>query len=62
MVQDALRQDEIDNCYVLETLDQTPHSVILYDQTGKRAIHADLKDIQQQSYPVQSFEQVLNRF
>lgn len=60
MVGDALREDNIDNRYVLEALDQTPHSVILYDSTGRRAINVDLKDIQEQGYPAEVYETAID--
>lgn len=36
---------------VLPLLQKTPCSVVLYDDTGRRQIYCDLKDIQQASYP-----------
>lgn len=60
MVADALHEDGIDNRYVLETLDQTPHSVILYETTGRRAINVDLKDIQEQRYPTEVYETAID--
>ena len=36
---------------VLEALEDTAQSVILYDPHGRRQIHVDLKDIQSQAYP-----------
>jgi sugar/nucleoside kinase (ribokinase family) len=36
---------------VLEALEATAQSVILYDPHGQRQIHVDLKDIQSQAYP-----------
>jgi acarbose 7IV-phosphotransferase len=36
---------------VLEALEATAQSVILYDPHGRRQIHVDLKDIQSQAYP-----------
>jgi sugar/nucleoside kinase (ribokinase family) len=47
----ALRDDGISEQLVLSALEQTAQSVILYDPTGKREIHVDLKDIQDQVYP-----------
>ena len=36
---------------VLPVLAQTPSSVVLYDESGRRQIYCDLKDIQESSYP-----------
>jgi sugar/nucleoside kinase (ribokinase family) len=44
---------------VLDELKQTPQSVILYDPAGRRQIHVDLKDIQDQAYPYERFQQAL---
>lgn len=58
-VNDALREDGIHTEFVRHTLAHTPQSVILYDEQGRRAIHVDLKDIQEAVYPVESFEQAV---
>lgn len=55
----SLKQDQLNGAYVLPQLDHTPQSVILYDQNGKRQIHVDLKDIQDQTYPEDLFERAL---
>lgn len=57
LVRHALNESAIDDRHVLSTLDQTPQSVILYDGGGRRAIHVDLKDIQERRYPIEHFEQ-----
>lgn len=36
--------------YVKQTLSQTPNSVVLYDEKGKRQIYCDLKDVQDMTY------------
>lgn len=36
--------------YVKNILKETPNTVVLYDEEGKRQIHCDLKDIQEMSY------------
>jgi len=53
----ALTRAGINDQYVLDNLSQTAQSVILYDGDGRHAIHTDLKDIQQQSYPVALFDE-----
>lgn len=59
MVDDALRQNLIDEEFVHKTLQRTPQSVILYDDAGKRMINVDLKDIQAQKYPADAFDRAL---
>lgn len=48
----ALAVAGIHDGLVLDALDATAQSVILYDPEGRRQIHVDLKDIQSQDYPV----------
>ena len=55
----SLAADGISAQCVLPMLAQTPQSVILYDGGGRRAIHVDLKDIQERAYPWASFEAAL---
>lgn len=45
--------------YILQRLKQTAHSAILYDRDGRRQINCDLKDIQEQTYPVTQFHRAL---
>lgn len=40
---------------VLSTLPETAQSVILYDGTGRREIQVDLKNIQEQTYPLDAY-------
>lgn len=51
-----LDKEKIDCRFVKRTLKQTPASVILYDDTGKRQIYCDLKDIQDTEYPIDEQE------
>ncbi|MDW7755745.1 MAG: carbohydrate kinase family protein, partial [Brevefilum sp.] len=48
----ALAEVGIDDHLVLSNLAETAQSVILYEMEGRRQIHTDLKDIQQQAYPI----------
>lgn len=57
LVRLALDADRLPSGYVLNTLEHTPHSVILYDSNGRRAINVDLKDIQDRVYPPEPYEQ-----
>jgi len=52
-VYQALQHDGISSDLVLNQLDRTAQSVILYDPEGKRQIHTDLKDIQDRTFPLQ---------
>ncbi|MCD4687187.1 MAG: carbohydrate kinase family protein, partial [Anaerolineae bacterium] len=51
-----LQRDGIPQTYVIEELEQTPRSVILYEPGGKRMINVDLKDVQERAYPPVLFE------
>jgi len=44
---------------VLPQLAQTAQSVILYEPSGRRQIHVDLKDVQEQVYPPERFDAAL---
>mgnify|MGYP001202621532 CR=1 FL=1 len=61
LVRAKLKQLGIADKYVQSQLKNTPQSVILYDSSGKRAIYTDLKDIQDQVYPLAIAEHVLNQ-
>jgi ribokinase len=56
LVQRALQENHIPGMTVLSQMEYTPQSVIIYDREGKRQIHVDLKDIQEQVYPEAYFE------
>jgi sugar/nucleoside kinase (ribokinase family) len=56
-VYEQLRRDEIPHGFVIQELDQTARSVILYDGSGRRMINVDLKDLQERAYPEALFEQ-----
>ena len=44
----------VDCTGIRDVLRQTPSSVVLYDDTGRRQIYCDLKDIQETAYPLRS--------
>jgi ribokinase len=46
--------------YVISELPQTAQSVIIYEKSGRRQIHTDLKDIQERNYPLDLFEQAIS--
>ena len=49
-IREELKNLGIDIAPVKANLAQTPSSVVLYDETGRRQIYCDLKDIQEASY------------
>jgi ribokinase len=58
-VRSELATDRISDQFVRSQSAHTAQSVILYDETGKRQIYVDLKDIQEQVYPSEIFEQAM---
>jgi ribokinase len=50
----------VDTKYLVDSLNQTPQSIILYDDEGRRQINVDLKDIQEKEYPIELFNQALS--
>jgi ribokinase len=58
-VRHELGVHDIGDDHVLPLVDQTPASVILFDETGRRLCNTDLKDIQDAEYPVDVFTHVL---
>ncbi|HEX8230467.1 MAG TPA: carbohydrate kinase family protein [Chloroflexia bacterium] len=58
-VEDDLVSNRINSDFVLRTLSQTPQSAILFDRQGRRQVNTDLKDIQEQTYPIERFEAAL---
>ncbi|MBG0770701.1 MAG: carbohydrate kinase family protein, partial [Anaerolineaceae bacterium] len=52
LVRKALKADGIADDLILSEIDETAQSVIIYDPQGKRQIHTDLKDIQDQAFPL----------
>lgn len=61
VVQNTLASHNIHATHVLPHIDRTAQSVILYDETGQRAIHTDLKDIQEQHYPLDLTDALLQQ-
>ncbi|MCX6029580.1 MAG: carbohydrate kinase family protein [Chloroflexi bacterium] len=59
LVADAVQRDGIPAGHVLALLPQTAQSAILYDPTGRRQIYVDLKDIQERTYPAETFEEAI---
>ncbi len=59
-IKNRLMQDGISYQYVLEELEETPASVILFDKEGKRQIYCDLKDIQEKQLECSKIEQEIS--
>lgn len=59
VVRQALAVSGVADHYVISAMPTTCQSVIIYDETGRRQIHTDLKDIQQRPYPPHHFERAL---
>ena len=58
LAREELRRRGLDDRYVLAQAAGTAQSAILYDGDGRRQIHVDLKDIQEQVYPTALFDEV----
>ena len=61
LVRKALKEEDVDDRLVLSQAKATAQSVILYDPSGRRQIHTDLKDMQDQNFPVSGIESALRR-
>jgi ribokinase len=59
LVYGELQRDGIPGNGVLDTLEHTPQSVILFDGQGRRQINVDLKDIQERDFPQERFDAAL---
>lgn len=59
-VRAALTAENLPAEYVL-TANHTGQAVIIFEKTGRRQIHTDLKDIQDQRYSAEMFEQALTQ-
>lgn len=57
----SFKDIDVDTKYLMSTLDNTPQSIIAYDKNGKRKIILDLKDIQDNSYPINDYEDVIKK-
>jgi acarbose 7IV-phosphotransferase len=59
LVLTTLERDGISGEFIRREMPATAQSVILYDPSGARAIHTDLKDVQDRLYPGSRFETAL---
>lgn len=58
---DWIQRQGLATDFFIRRLPQTAQSVIVYDSKGRRQIHVDLKNIQEQRYPAELFEVALDR-
>ncbi len=58
-VRAALRADGISDARIISQIEDTPQSVIIYDENGRRQINVDLKNIQGETYPTGRIEQAM---
>ena len=56
----GIKEAGIRDNYILPSLKETPTSLILFDDAGKRKIYCDLKDIQETNYPMEQADKVLD--
>ena len=54
VVLEGLKNAGVSDVCILPKLQETPTSLILFDDEGKRKIYCDLKDIQETEYPMES--------
>lgn len=59
IVRARLASDGIGGEFVLDAAAATPQSVVLYDGSGARAVHTDLKDVLDRTYPPERFARAL---
>ncbi len=57
IVAKGIMDASISGKYIVTKLKETPNSLILFDDNGKRKIYCDLKDIQETDYPMENAEQ-----
>lgn len=61
IVKNAISTNKIFSKYIIKEIEETPQSVIIFDECGKRAINTDLKDIQDAVYPQNLFNEAINK-
>jgi acarbose 7IV-phosphotransferase len=61
MVLQTFKDEKLNAKYIVQQVESTAQSVILYQADGKRMINTDLKDIQEQSYPEKLFKTALSK-
>lgn len=59
VVKQQLMLDGLSTAYIVEQMETTPQSVVMYDGNGARRVTTDLKDIQEQVYLQQLLEEAI---
>jgi len=59
VIREELKKIGLSDQYLQPVMEKTPQSVILYDTDGRRQIHVDLKNIQDEIYPPQDCKDAL---
>lgn len=59
VVLEGIQNAGVNDKYILDKLNETPTSLILFDEEGKRKIYCDLKDIQETAYPMEDAENAI---
>ncbi len=59
VVLEGIQNAGVNDKYILTKLNETPTSLILFDEEGKRKIYCDLKDIQETEYPMEDAESAI---
>lgn len=59
MIEEVFKKDGINSKFLLKNIEETAQSVILYDNTGRRQLNTDLKDIQEKNIPEETFEEAI---
>ncbi len=59
VVLEGIQNAGVNDKYILDKLNETPTSLILFDEEGKRKIYCDLKDIQETEYPMEDAESAI---
>lgn len=54
-----LEKEKISKKYIVEQLQETPESIIFYDEKGNRQIYCDLKDVQEAEYSRKYFKDAI---
>lgn len=52
---DVFRSEQLSSRYIEKILNETPQSIIIYEPSGRRQIHVDLKNLQETEYPAENF-------
>ena len=60
LIEETLRKTGLETRFLQKTLENSAQSVVLFDQSGRREIYCDLKDIQERRIDISLFENELD--